>query len=354
MVFTYQQLYEAWKSAVTQSSEEPNRCKFKFYLEDNLLTLQNEIDDRTFQPSPFKEKIIYYPKRRVAQVPSIRDKVIQHAMYDNGLYDMLSVPLIAGVSACVRERGDSYASTHLKNILRSYYLKHGKHFYCLKCDIKSYFASIKHDRVYQLMERYVTNDDYKWIMTQFIEQSETGLALGLTQSQALANLYLSELDHMCKEKLGAKYYGRHMDDFYIISDNYDYLVRCWEAIEKYVHSIGLSLNQKTCIYTNKIEFLGFCYFMTDSGKIVKRLLKDKRITKRRELKKKLRAVQAGELSAEAFAQSYNGWRAHTLQGDCHALVSKWDRWITKELWRLGYKIVIHKRSVRVYDVKNDT
>lgn len=349
MVFDYSTLYKAWKDTVTQSSTEHNRVKFKYYLEDNLLKIQQDIENKTYTPSPFRNKTILYPKRRVAQVPGLRDKVIQHAMYDNGLYDMLTKPLIKETSACLKGRGDSYAIKTLKQSLRRYYGKYGENFYCLKCDIKSYFASIDHKRAYQLIDQYVTDDTFKWLISVFIEQSADGLALGLPQSQALANLFLSALDHFVKEKLHAEFYQRHMDDFAIISNDISFLENCWQEIEKFVNNIGLTMNPKTCICKNKIEFLGFRYFYGANGKIIMRLLPAKRRSKRRELKKKLKQVQNGELSAEKFVQSYGGWRAHALTGNCWSLVRAWDKWLTDELDKLGYRLVIHKRSLKVYE-----
>lgn len=347
MEFTYEILYNAWRASVTLNSTEQNRMTFRYNLDDNLLQLQDEIENRTFMPAPFRQKKIIYPKRQIAQVPAIRDKIVQHAMYDNGLYEMLTKPLIDGASACLRWRGDSYASQYLIDILRGYHLKYGKHFYCLKCDIKSYFASIPHERVFELIDRYVTDEDFKWIMRRYIDQMPVGLALGLPQSQALANLYLSELDHKVKEVLHARYYARHMDDFYIISNDIGYLEKCLGFIREYVESIGLTLNPKTGIFTDKIDFLGFTYHLTDSGKVVMRLIASKRRSKRRELKKKLAMVVSGELTAESFAESYGGWRAHALTGCCRSLVSAWDEWLQRELGALGYKLLIHDRSVKI-------
>lgn len=345
MKFSYQILYDAWKDTVTMTSEEPNRVKFRYYLEENLGMLLSELDAHAFYPSPLRNKTILYPKKRIAQVPALRDKIVQHAIYDNGVSDMLRTPIIEGVSACLVGRGDKYASDYLKKMLVRYKNHYGLDFYCLKCDIKSYFASIPHERVYALIDRYVPDKDFREIMRRFVDQSEVGLSLGLPQSQALANLFLSDLDHFCKEKLHAEFYQRHMDDFQIISNSVKYLEDCWNAIDQYVNSIGLTLNAKTCIYHNKVEFLGFRYFFSDSGKIIMRLLPQKRRSKRRELKKKLRMVREGKMTAEQLATSYGGWRAHALKGNCWSLVHAWDQWLIQEFASLGYKLRFHKRSV---------
>lgn len=42
-------------------------------------------------------------------------------------------------------------------------------------------------------------------------------------SQYFANLYLSELDHLCKEELKCKFYYRYADDIVILSNDKDFL-----------------------------------------------------------------------------------------------------------------------------------
>ena len=48
-----------------------------------------------------------------------------------------------------------------------------------------------------------------------------------------------------------KFYGRYMDDFYLIHEDKEYLRYCWKEIERHVNELGLSLNAKTNIYPLK-------------------------------------------------------------------------------------------------------
>ena len=169
-----------------------------------------------------------------------------------------------------------------------------------------------------------------------------GLALGLPQSHLLANLYLSELDHLCKEKLGVKYYGRYMDDFYILSNDPKKLYEYYIFINKYVNSIGLALNPKTKIYKNSFNFLGFSYTMTNTGKIIKKLANDKKYSKLRHIRKMLMQIKNGQLDISKFANSYQGWRIHASNGDCHDLISSIDTYVQKELFNIGYKMIFKK------------
>ena len=72
-------------------------------------------------------------------------------------------------------------------------------------------------------------------------------------------MYLSGLDHFITCELGVKYYGRYMNDFYLIVQSKEYAKWCLLAIYEFVHSLGLELNGKTQIipFKNGIKFCGF-------------------------------------------------------------------------------------------------
>lgn len=61
-----------------------------------------------------------------------------------------------------------------------------------------------------------------------------------------ANLYLSELDHLCKEELKCKFYYRYADDIVILSDDKDFLHKVLIYIKLYVYTIGLKV--RMCAY----------------------------------------------------------------------------------------------------------
>lgn len=351
MIFDFENLYASSRKTLPVQSEELNKARFIYNLVPNLMKLLHELDDGTFIPTKFRKRIIPFPKRREVQIPSIRDKIVQHTLFDNCLSEDLSKPLIKETSACIKNRGSDYASKILKEHLRKYYKKHGDNFYALKCDIKSYFASIPHDRIYKLIDRYVSDEDFERIIKQFIRLLDEGLALGLRQSQILANLNLSGLDHMCKEKLRAKYYGRYMDDFYIISDDYDYLLKCYRIIKEYVENQGLKLNPKTKIFKNKLDFIGFTFYIKPSGKIIKVISKSKKHSKIRHINKQLKMIKNGELEVTKFADSYQGWRAHAKKGNNYNLIKELDKYINSYLNSIGYAMYIKVKRKKKNGIK---
>lgn len=345
MVFEYETLKFAWQAASKGKSKAENQQRYKYYLEDNLYSLQERLRMDAFQPSPLRQKKIYYPKIRVAQVPSLEDKIVQHAIMDGYGYAVLTRPIIKESSACLRQRGEQYALTLFRQQLRHFYNQHGHSPLILKCDIHSYFATIPHARVEQLIDRYVLDQDVKRIMLKYVHLTEVGLPLGLQQSQLLANLYLSEMDHIIKERFDIKLYGRYMDDFYILSDSQEELENIWSWLKSYLPSIGLELNPKTAIFDSSVDYLGFTFKMTASGKIVMRLRKDKVKTQKHRVRKLAALLGAGKVTAEYAAESYNGWREHATHGDCGNVIKAMDKRFCAELQKVGYELIVKKKGV---------
>lgn len=341
MMFNNDDLFiKAWEEASRGKRSQNNQARFQYYLESNLHRIQLELKNKTYKPSPLRIKTITVPKRRVAQVPSMSDKIVQHLICDNYVYDAFTRPLIKETCACLKGRGTDYARKLLKQQYCDFYRTYKSKPYILKFDIHSYFASIPHDRAKELIERYILDEDIRWVVIQFLNLTEVGLPLGLQQSQLLANLYLCELDHKVKEKYRVIWYGRYMDDFYILSNSYEDLVRLKEEIEQYIISIGLELNPKTAITYNKVDYLGFTFKLTDTGKVIMRLNNSKKLTQRHRVKLLADELWYGIKTPEEVARSYESWRHHALKGNTRNAVLAMDEVFDKALSQYGYMLFV--------------
>lgn len=131
---------------------------------------------------------------------------------------------------------------------------------------------------------------------------------------------------MIKERLGIKMYGRYMDDFYLIHPDKDYLRYCLEEIRKYLVPLGLELNQKTAIFplSQGIDFLGFRTYLTDTGKVVRKVRRDSKNRIRRKLKKFRHLLDEGRIDFETIIQSYYSWVGHAEHGNSYHLIRKTD------------------------------
>ena len=97
-------------------------------------------------------------------------------------------------------------------------------------------------------DRYISDKDITDLLWKYIRLCPRGLPLGLRTSHPLANLELCWMDHVIKEKYHCKWYGRYMDDFYVIHPDKEFLKQLRHDLEAELAVIGLELNDKTQIF----------------------------------------------------------------------------------------------------------
>lgn len=337
-------LYEGWRLTKRGKSGRANQQRYSLYLERNLFNLKKRLEERTYQPAKFRIRIIKQPKLRRCQVPSLEDKIVQHVICDNYVYNAFEKPLIKETAACLKGRGTDYARLLLAAQLKEFWDKKHTYPYILKLDIKSYFATIPHERCKELFDRYIEDEDVKFYLNKFLDSTSIGLPLGLQQSQLTANLYLSEMDHMVKQKFHYCWYGRYMDDFYIISDDIEFLEYLWKELEKYLKTIGLMLNPKTAITYNKVEFLGFNFFINKNGKVIRTLAKGKKTTQLHNLRRLADELGREEKTPEKVAESYFGWRQYAKKGNTRKCLLKFDEKFRNRFNQYGYNLIISDKG----------
>lgn len=93
-----------------------------------------------------------------------------------------------------------------------------------------------------------STDNVRDVSSKLTNKIGIGVPIGNYLSQYFANLYLSELDHLCKEELKCKFYYRYADDIVILSDDKDFLHKVLIYIKLYVHTIGLKVKDNYQIY----------------------------------------------------------------------------------------------------------
>lgn len=127
---------------------------------------------------------------------------------------------------------------------------------------------------------------------------------------------------LVKEKYRMKYFTRYMDDCILLSKDKDDLKQCLEGMKAYVEEdLLLSFNEKTQMTTmkNGVDYLGFHFYLTDTGKVVKRLrTKSKRRWKRR-LKKMKIQYRENELLLEDITRSIASYKGHLKHGHTYRL-----------------------------------
>ncbi|MFH0796271.1 MAG: reverse transcriptase/maturase family protein [Candidatus Omnitrophota bacterium] len=337
MAETYRNLYDrlcsfenlllAGKKAQKGKKFKENTARFNFYLEPELLRLQDELLSQTYQPGKYRKFVVYDPKRRLISAAPYRDRVVHHALC-NIIQPLLEKSFIFDTYANRIGKGTHKAIIRCQEFSR-------KNKYVLKFDIVKYFDSIDRKILFQTVARKIRDEKVLWLVRQILALSKNylddsnqpslfpdvkGMPIGNLTSQFFANLYLDGFDHFVKERLGCRYYIRYVDDFVILDDDKKKLREIRNKVEGYLAGIHLKIHPgKTQIFPvmQGVEFLGFRIFPTH------RLLKKQNFFHyRRHLKCLHKLYTEGNLSFAKLKQSVDSWVAHVRWGDTWGLRKK--------------------------------
>lgn len=144
---------------------------------------------------------------------------------------------------------------------------------------------------------------------------------------------LNALDHFIKEELHIEFYIRYMDDFILIHEDAEYLLECKARIAQKLRALECQFNtKKTGIIplSDGILFLGFHYWLTETGKVVMTLNSANIKHERRKMAKLATLERKGERSTEKVDECYNSWKNHASKGDSYKLLQRTDKYV-KEL-----------------------
>lgn len=328
-------LYKAYKKSKSGKGFSKSRQKFQMAALDGIHQIKRSLETKTYNVGKYNEFTIYEPKERVIKAGSFVDKIIQHSLCDNVLIPRLYDEFILNNFAGQTGKGTLYGLDWLKTQMYLAYQKYGYDCWIIKADISKFFYSINHNILKDIVEYFVKNKDVYWLCEKFIDSTDgVGLPLGNQISQVFALLYLSGLDRFITGELGVKYYGRYMDDFYLIVEKKEYAKWCLSAIYDFVQTLGLKLNGKTQIipFKNGIKFCGFHTYVKNDGRVIRKLKNENKRAAKKKFKKMALLVKKGKVKEENFRESYDAWKNHISHGNCVKLGYEMDEYI-RELFK---------------------
>jgi RNA-directed DNA polymerase len=331
-LITWYNLDEAWRKACKGKRGKAPAASFEYNLEENLLTLQQELTSKSYQPGAYHSFLIYEPKRRLISAAPFRDRVVHHAL--------------CNIIEPVFERSfiyDSYANRIGKGSHRALarcqeYSRRCR--YVLQCDIRQFFPSIDHAILREQLARKIKDDDVLWLVDQILtsgrgvlsEQYEMvwfpgddlfainrprGLPIGNLTSQFWANCYLNSFDHFVKRELKCAAYVRYVDDMLLFADDKETLHRWRAAIIEYLASLRLTIHAESSQPRPVTEGMPFlCFVVYPTHRLVKRR---KVVHYRRRLRGLMGQYRAGEIDQQAVQASARGWINHVQHGNSWGL-----------------------------------
>ena len=350
-IYDANNLYNAAIASKKGSGETDEVRRFMWMWLLNITELQDDLKNQTYHDSKGEEFIINERGHtRAIVAKSMRDRVVRHSLCDNVLTPNLSPKLIYANCASQVNKGIDLQRKILVEHLRNYYAHYGNDGYVLEMDFSNFYDNVRHQESLDMLKEiiddeyaiwltekilkgfevdvsYLTDAEYKNCMNKKFNSIEyrenipkclhTGnkmmrksLDIGDQTSQDLSIFYPYKIDNYVKIVRGVKYYGRYMDDSYIIAPTKEELWDIYAGIKEIADSLGIFINEKKTHITklsNGFRFLQIKYILTDSGKVIQKI-NQKRITAmRRKLKKLAVKVKNGERNYKDIENMFKGW-----------------------------------------------
>lgn len=319
-VFSYEHLYKSYQKCRKNVGWKASTQKYIAQAPLNIYKTMIQLQNGSFKSDGFFEFDIFERgKLRHIKSVNIRERVVQRCLCDYALVPVLENILIYDNGASRKNKGYHFAMNRMMCHLKRHYHKYRNEGYILIFDFQQFFDSIPHKLVKEIVCKHFEDKRLIDLIFYFIDVfGDCGLGLGSQISQTLALTSTNKLDHYIKEKLRIKGYGRYMDDSYIIHHKKEYLVYCLNKIREICKELGITLNEKkTHIVklSHGFTWLKARLYLTETGKVVKKIYKLSITRARRKMKKLYRMYKNGNV---VFADVYNGvqsWIAYASNFD---------------------------------------
>ncbi len=318
-IITFENLHTAYLKARRGKRFSPDVLAFSADLEESLLSIQEDLVSKRYRTSAYRCFFVYEPKKRMIAALPFRDRVVHHALC-NVIEPIWEARFIDDNYACRVGKGTHAAADRLTAFLRRAHRQWGQ-VYVLKLDVKSYFPSVNHEILMELIRRKITCRDTLWLVGEIVQSwrgdEGKGLPIGNLTSQLLANVYLHELDMFVKHNLRARYYLRYMDDTLVVHQDKGWLQQAKRSIGVFLGTrLALELNSKSNVFPAEqgVPFLGYRIWRTH------RLLKKENVQRvRRRLQALAWRYATGGVDLATVDASVQSWLGHARHACTYGL-----------------------------------
>ena len=345
--------------------------KYEANLLLNILHTRKDLMTDSYAPRPMTEfRLNERGHTRHIKAQHISDRVVQRSLNDNVLIPKVRPMLIYDNGASLKDKGLDFARRRFEVHLRNAYKEYGCDAYILLMDFTKYYDNVRHKEALEMFSKVLETDELHFLSKCFEEfavdvsymsyeeyaacmdkpfnalayaempkQGHTGkrfmrksLGIGNQSAQVTGIFYPHAIDNYCKTVKGLRYYGRYMDDTYIIMQDKAELKELYRKIQSMCAELGIFINErKTHIrkISGWLTWLKINYRLKQSGGLVRKVHSSTFRRERRKLTRFHESYKAGRMSYQHINQCYKSWRGTYTRYDSGAKLRKLDNYFKK-------------------------
>lgn len=357
-------LYNAYHKCIDNIVWKESTQRFMINHLRNIFSLQDDLIDEVYSTGKTNEFILT-ERGRIRPITGLelRDRIVRHVLCDDIFLPEIRKKIIYDNGASLKDRGISFSRKRFEVHLHRYYREYGNEGYILFGDFSKFYDNIIHQIAKKQLLELVDNDKYiDWLLTIIFKGFELDVSymtdeefsniiftvfnklihrevpktrltgnkileksvdVGDQLSQLIGIYYPNRIDTYVKYVASQKYYGRYMDDWYIISNSKEELHTLLQDIINIASELGIHINRKKT-YIAKVNstytYLQVKYQLADNGRIIKRINPERVTAMRRKLKKLAIKYKNGDIEYYHIADMFKSW-----MGSFYKLLSKQQR-----------------------------
>ena len=344
-------LYKAYEDSIRGSKWKEPTQKIMLKWLNYIFRIEDEIRNRTLTNDPAIEFTLRERGHlRAISSLSTKDRIVRHDLCDNILMPEIIKHVIYDNGSSIKGRGVAFQRKRFEVHLRKYYARYGSEGYILFGDFSKFYDNIIHDIAKdQLLKLFDYDDCLDWLISLILDgfkidaswmtevEYETAkygvfnkieyrkmrrptlqngiyiyksVNIGDQFSQDLGTYYPHPIDNYIKYVKAQKFYGRFVDDWYIMHPDKSILEELLANITEISGRLGIHINQKKTKIVKicgTYKFLQIKYTFKNDGKVYKRINPERVTAMRRKLKKLSIKVKAFELEYEYVETMFKSW-----------------------------------------------
>lgn len=268
----------AAKNACRSRRDKIEVAAFKDRWDELLTKLIEDVKANRFRSSRYRMFEVHEKDktRLVADLPLYPDRILHWAIA-LAIEEQINRKLIDQTHASRPNHGIHSAISDV----RKYLDKDSRIKYALQIDVRKFFPSMDKEMVKKRLREVLKDERMLMLLDSIIDDYPyPGIAIGNRVSPMFANMVLSPIDHIMKERYHCHYYVRYMDDIVILGYSKPWLHKMRNVLDEELKKIGLTIKDNWQVYpidSRGIQFVGYRLYTTHTlvRKNVKHNLKRK-------------------------------------------------------------------------------